>query len=205
MKLFVRGTTYEGRVVDLRCQPVDGGRIAAAVRGERCFPAVDAPPTTPVYDYCGRVHPAMGLRTKTALAAAARSRGYETAADDAIADLREKLAALDAAEPSLPPLHESVDDASLGVTEFDPLVFEQALDDDYDACMATLPDSWRATVQLVDVEGMTYEEAAAALDVPVGTIRSRLHRGRQRLYEALCSRLHLGLCGDGKKRNGGGE
>ena len=100
---------------------------------------------------------------------------------------------------------ESVDDASLGVTEFDPLVFEQALDDDYDACMGALPDTWRATVQLVDVEGMTYEEAAAALDVPVGTIRSRLHRGRRRLYEELCSRLRLGLCGEGKARNGGGE
>lgn len=113
MKLRVRGTTYEGRAVDLRCRPVDAGRVAAAVREERCPPAVDAPPATPVYRYCGRVRPAMGLRTKTALAAAARSRGYETAADDAIADLREELAALDATEPSLPPARDPVDDATV--------------------------------------------------------------------------------------------
>lgn len=113
MKLCVRGTTYEGRVVDLRCRPVDAGAVAAAVRGERCPPAVDAPPAPSVYDYCGRVHPTMGLRTKTALAGAARSRGHETPLDDAIAELRQELTALDDAEPSLPPLRESVDDAAI--------------------------------------------------------------------------------------------
>ena len=96
-----------------------------------------------------------------------------------------------------------LDDTALGVTEFDPLVFEQALDDDYDACMQVLPPSWRATVQLVDVEGMSYEEAAEALDVPVGTVRSRLHRARQRLYVELCQRLQLGLCGKGRDGEGG--
>ncbi|MBX0286866.1 hypothetical protein [Haloarcula salinisoli] len=113
MKLHVCGTAYEGRVVDLRCQPVDGATVAAAIRGTWPLPAVDAPAAGPVYDYCGHVHPSMGLRTKTALAAAARSRGHETAHDDTIAELRERLADLDRAEPTLPSARESVDDATV--------------------------------------------------------------------------------------------
>ena len=113
MRLHVRGTTYEGRVVDLRHRSVDGRRVAAAVRGQACCPTVDAPSAPPVYDYCGRVHPAMGLRTRTALAAAARSRGHETGHDDAIADLRDRLADCDAAEPSLPSVRERVPDGTI--------------------------------------------------------------------------------------------
>lgn len=48
-----------------------------------------------------------------------------------------------------------------------------------------LPEVFRATVVLVDVEDMSYEEAAVVLGVPVGTIRSRLFRGRRLLQESL--------------------
>lgn len=48
-----------------------------------------------------------------------------------------------------------------------------------------LPESFRAAVLLVDVEELTYEEAAAVLDCPVGTLRSRLFRGRRQLFDAL--------------------
>lgn len=116
MKLRVCGTSYEGRVVDLRCQPVAGSDVAAAIRGACLVPAVDAPSPGPVYDYCGHVHPAMGLRTRTALAAAARSRGHGTAHDDEIAELRDRLADLERAEPALPRAREPVDDAT--VAEF---------------------------------------------------------------------------------------
>ncbi|HWG52022.1 MAG TPA: sigma-70 family RNA polymerase sigma factor [Gemmatimonadaceae bacterium] len=51
--------------------------------------------------------------------------------------------------------------------------------------IARLPDVFRSAVQLVDVEEMSYEEAAAILVVPVGTIRSRLFRGRRLLQEML--------------------
>lgn len=108
MRLAVGGTVYEGRVVDLRARPVGGDALAAAMRGERRLPAVDAPTAPGVYDYCGRVHPGMGLRTRTALAAAARSRGVETPHDDAIVDLRGQLADLATGEPSLPPARERV-------------------------------------------------------------------------------------------------
>jgi RNA polymerase sigma-70 factor (ECF subfamily) len=48
-----------------------------------------------------------------------------------------------------------------------------------------LPESFRAAVLLVDVEELSYEEAAAALDCPVGTLRSRLFRGRRILAVGL--------------------
>src|SRR4029450_10416303 len=46
------------------------------------------------------------------------------------------------------------------------------------AAFDRLPENFRTLVVLVDVEGLTYREAAAALDVPVGTVMSRLSRGR---------------------------
>jgi RNA polymerase sigma-70 factor (ECF subfamily) len=48
-----------------------------------------------------------------------------------------------------------------------------------------LPDDFQATVLLVDVEGLSGEEAAAVLNCPVGTVRSRLYRGRRLLFAAL--------------------
>lgn len=48
-----------------------------------------------------------------------------------------------------------------------------------------LPEVFRSAVALVDVEGMAYNEAASVLGVPVGTIRSRLFRGRRLLQESL--------------------
>lgn len=51
--------------------------------------------------------------------------------------------------------------------------------------LATLPPSFRDTVVLVDLEEMSYKDAATQLGVPVGTVMSRLHRGRKLLAEAL--------------------
>lgn len=47
--------------------------------------------------------------------------------------------------------------------------------------LAELPDDFRLAVVLCDVEGLTYEEIAAATGWPMGTVRSRIHRGRRRL------------------------
>jgi RNA polymerase sigma-70 factor (ECF subfamily) len=51
--------------------------------------------------------------------------------------------------------------------------------------LASLPEAFRGAVILVDLEERSYKDAAAALGVPVGTVMSRLHRGRRLLAEAL--------------------
>jgi RNA polymerase sigma-70 factor, ECF subfamily len=51
--------------------------------------------------------------------------------------------------------------------------------------IATLPENYREAVVLCELEEMSYEEAAEALGCPVGTVRSRLHRGRALLLEKL--------------------
>jgi RNA polymerase sigma-70 factor, ECF subfamily len=53
------------------------------------------------------------------------------------------------------------------------------------AKLAALPDSFRAVLELVDLDDSTYREAASELGVPVGTVMSRLHRGRKMLAEEL--------------------
>lgn len=62
---------------------------------------------------------------------------------------------------------------------------DRILREDLEAAIDSLPEVFRTAVMLVDVEGMSYREASDALDVPVGTIRSRLARGRSQLQEAL--------------------
>jgi RNA polymerase sigma-70 factor (ECF subfamily) len=51
--------------------------------------------------------------------------------------------------------------------------------------IATLPENYREVVVLCELDEMSYEDAAAALDCPVGTVRSRLHRARALLLEKL--------------------
>lgn len=51
--------------------------------------------------------------------------------------------------------------------------------------IAALSEPYRVVVQLVDVDGMSYEEVALSLEVPIGTVRSRLYRARRLLQDAL--------------------
>jgi RNA polymerase sigma-70 factor, ECF subfamily len=61
----------------------------------------------------------------------------------------------------------------------------QALPDDVQSALRRLPPDYRSAVVLCDVVGLPYQEIARALDVPVGTVRSRIHRGRAMLREVL--------------------
>jgi RNA polymerase sigma factor (sigma-70 family) len=65
-------------------------------------------------------------------------------------------------------------------------------DDDVEAALASLAPDFRAAVVLCDVEGLTYEEIADVLDLKLGTVRSRIHRGRAQLRAALAHRAPTG-------------
>lgn len=63
--------------------------------------------------------------------------------------------------------------------------FDAMLQEDVRAAIDGLPDAFRIVVVLVEIEGYSYAEAASALDAPIGTVRSRLSRGRALLQKAL--------------------
>lgn len=60
-------------------------------------------------------------------------------------------------------------------------------------CLGALPGRYREVIVLCDLQELDYADAAAALGVPVGTVRSRLHRGRQMLLERLRRRQHTAV------------
>ncbi len=62
------------------------------------------------------------------------------------------------------------------------------LDGDVQRALDALPPDFRAAVVLCDLEGLSYEEIAATLGVKIGTVRSRIHRGRSQLRAALAHR-----------------
>ena len=64
-------------------------------------------------------------------------------------------------------------------------LFSNLLEDDVSKAIADLPDDFRTVVILCDIEGLTYEEIAGFVDCPLGTVRSRLHRGRKLLRQRL--------------------
>jgi RNA polymerase sigma-70 factor (ECF subfamily) len=64
-------------------------------------------------------------------------------------------------------------------------VLESFVDADVKAAVEELPEHFRMPVLLADVEGFSYKEIAEILDVPIGTVMSRLHRGRKALEKAL--------------------
>ncbi len=65
--------------------------------------------------------------------------------------------------------------------------------EDIDKAMDHLSDDFRSVVALCDVEGFSYAEAAKLLDIPVGTVRSRLHRARASLQKMLSHWFNEGL------------
>jgi RNA polymerase sigma-70 factor, ECF subfamily len=65
------------------------------------------------------------------------------------------------------------------------LLTRATLDADLQTALDALPDSFRQAVWLRDVEEFSYAEIAAMMDVPIGTVMSRISRGRRMLYERL--------------------
>ena len=64
-------------------------------------------------------------------------------------------------------------------------VLDQIPDANVKAALESLPENFRIAVLLADVEGFSYKEIAEITDVPIGTVMSRLHRGRKALEKAL--------------------
>jgi len=64
-------------------------------------------------------------------------------------------------------------------------VFEHFTDDEVKKAIESLPEAFRIAVLLADVEGFSYKEIAEITDVPIGTVMSRIHRGRKALQKAL--------------------
>ncbi len=78
------------------------------------------------------------------------------------------------------PSAEAIDD----VTPED-LIVEPVFDHAVQTALDELPAPFRTVVDLVDINGLSYAEAAGILDIPVGTVMSRLHRGRGRIRQRL--------------------
>jgi len=90
------------------------------------------------------------------------------------------------------PLPDDPDRVLEGGASPDEVLARTVLPDDIQAAIAALPPDYRAAVVLCDVVGQSYEEIAEALDVPVGTVRSRIHRGRSRLRDQLVAAGSVG-------------
>ena len=64
-------------------------------------------------------------------------------------------------------------------------LLSQLMEADVVGALEDLPESFRAVVVLADIEGFSYKEIAEILDIPIGTVMSRLHRGRRQLQVRL--------------------
>jgi len=65
------------------------------------------------------------------------------------------------------------------------IVLDSLGDEDIKKALADLPDDFRMVVSLADVDGFSYKEMADILGIPIGTVMSRLHRGRKALQKSL--------------------
>jgi RNA polymerase sigma-70 factor (ECF subfamily) len=76
-------------------------------------------------------------------------------------------------------------------------VLDHFTDSEVKEALESLPESFRMTVLLADVEGFSYREIADIMEIPIGTVMSRLHRGRRALQKALLEfGMERGLVGD---------
>lgn len=83
------------------------------------------------------------------------------------------------------PPGESLPGESLFEADPEGRIFERIIDREVIEAIQGLPDDFRVPVVLADVEGLSYQEIADLLEIPVGTVKSRLFRARKRLQEEL--------------------
>ncbi|MCK4966052.1 sigma-70 family RNA polymerase sigma factor [bacterium] len=77
------------------------------------------------------------------------------------------------------------DDRNDNKEEIEAKVLDKLLDDEITAALNKLPDEFRMVVLLSDLEGLSYKEISDIMECPIGTVRSRLSRGRRMLQKVL--------------------
>ena len=82
---------------------------------------------------------------------------------------------------------QDVDDSIAETIPFVPAVPQVLTDEDMLAALRGIPEPYQDIILLCDVEDMTYKEIAEALSIPIGTVMSRLHRGRAALRKQLAA------------------
>jgi RNA polymerase sigma-70 factor (ECF subfamily) len=82
-------------------------------------------------------------------------------------------------------LYRRIADVDLASRSAEDTLFELFTDDEVKAALEDLPPQFRLPVLLADVEDFSYKEIADMLDIPIGTVMSRLHRGRKQMQKRL--------------------
>jgi RNA polymerase sigma-70 factor, ECF subfamily len=81
--------------------------------------------------------------------------------------------------------YDSIRDDSTDSNDLQKSMYNNMLSDEVVEALQALPEDFRTVVILCDIEQLTYDEIAEFLNCPIGTVRSRLHRGRKMLQEML--------------------
>lgn len=81
--------------------------------------------------------------------------------------------------------HDSEDASFVDFLDLREEIFQGMMGDEVTNAINALPIDFRTVILLCDIEGFTYEEISKIIDIPIGTVRSRLHRARNMLKERL--------------------
>jgi RNA polymerase sigma-70 factor (ECF subfamily) len=81
--------------------------------------------------------------------------------------------------------YDSIRDDSTESNDLQKSIYRNTLSDEVTEALQSLPEDFRTVVILCDIEGLMYDEISEFLNCPIGTVRSRLHRGRKMLEEKL--------------------
>ena len=97
-------------------------------------------------------------------------------------------------------VEQAADAGPAGVETPERILLRQSLDGDLQSALDSLPEVFREAVWLRDVEEFSYAEMAAMLDVPIGTVMSRISRGRRLLFERLSQSKEPAQAGAGGRK-----